>query len=94
MNWQDSFDGLEFHNDRVLNHEVKPEAGVNCQSVVNHRESHLSLDFETALCEFMNQTRFINTFQQAGAKRGVNRERSVNDLARYCIQFSRDFLPW
>jgi len=63
-----NFCRFEFHDDFTFNQQIQPKARVNLQPIIQDWQRQLPLNVQPSLVQFMNQTRFINRFQEAGSK--------------------------
>lgn len=85
MNWGKRFDGFDFHYHPVFDHQVSPEAGIEVDIFVDHRNRLLAYEAQPAAVQFKSQYRIVHGLQQTGSECAVNPESRVNDLSGYGI---------
>jgi hypothetical protein len=82
MNLVDRGGALQLADNPPLDEQIYPQPLLERQPIVHNWQTHLSLNREAALLQLVGKARLIDALKQAGAKRAVNRERSVNNLGR------------
>ena len=60
MYGMDGIDGLNFHDQRILNNEVQSITGIDPHVAVDNRQRHLRRDGDPALLKLLRQARFIS----------------------------------
>ena len=85
MNRCESFDRLDFHNNRPLNKEINPITRIEQLSIVNDRQGYLLSEGHAAYRKFMREAFLIGALQQARAQRSMNLQAGVYHLPRYFL---------
>ena len=89
MNVEDVFDNFQFDNHRILHHQVDLVSTLNLNPVINNRNPDLASYLKPSFDEFVDQTPFINAFQQARPESGMHLHSRVNNNAGDLIDFQR-----
>lgn len=76
----ETLNGLEFHDDRVVDHDVEPIAHVEMDPLVFERQRNFGQGRQAAQAQLMNQTDSIGALQQARTKVSVDLDRGADDL--------------
>ncbi len=82
MEARQRLDRLQLHDDRVLNQQIEPISAFKTQLSVGDGQADLASDLQPPGLELMSKADLVGGFQQAGPKRPVDRESSVDDLSR------------
>src|ERR1700676_700252 len=67
MHWQNCRNCFEFDHHKSANEEIYPVAILNHQVLVSDWDRDLALNTYVFLSKFIDQVRFVSTFQQSGA---------------------------
>lgn len=72
MNWVDRFDGLYFHDNSILDHQVDAISEFKFVPLIDDRQRHFGQNPKAAVSKLMCEAGLIGTFEKAWAKDGVN----------------------
>ena len=84
---------FDFNHKTVVNHHVEPQAGIEPQPVVDHRQRNLPTNMPASLLQFMRQAQLVHALEQPGAQCGVNREGGTENLSSRLIRCLRNLFP-
>ena len=59
MNWENSFDGLEFDYDQIFNNHIHNISAIESHALVIQRQRHLPFERQLYFFEFITQTFLI-----------------------------------
>ena len=65
MEWSQSVDCLEFYNNALFNHKVKPVPSIKRNFLVDHWQRLLLFDFQAPLSNFVGQATLIGRLKEA-----------------------------
>ena len=63
MNWGEFIDRLEFHDYRVLYHQIEFVSALQLDAFVGHRQMHLPLKPKAQLAQLITKTLFIDRLE-------------------------------
>ena len=80
VNRFDHFDRLQLQNHLVFDQNVDPVARVDSDSIVDYWQLDLTLGFEAALVQFIEQTNFIGSLEESRPQTRMNLHGGGDDL--------------
>jgi hypothetical protein len=81
VNGEESFDGLQFHDNDTLDEKVEAVAKIDANTVVDHREDQFLLNNEATDPELVCQAGSICAFHEPRPEHRMYLHRGVDDLA-------------
>ncbi len=93
MDWQNSFDCLEFDNNFILDEKVQPVSKVNAHTIVADGKRELRFDTQPPFPKLMSKAYLVRTLEKTRPKNGMNSHGRINNLPAdriepYCIFLS------
>ena len=82
MNWQNSFDCLEFDNNFILDEKIQPISEVNAHSIVAHGQRELRFDTKPPFPQFMSKAYLVGTLEKTRPKNGMKRAEPHRQFGR------------
>src|SRR5579864_7485074 len=83
--WRDDLYGFEFHDNLVLHDQVRIEAGINTNRIVDDWDGLLPKDTQFTLFQFVGQSCLVDRFQQTRPESSMHAKGCIDDLARDLI---------
>ena len=65
VNREESFDGLQLHNQAAIHDEVEPQARIQADIVVGHRQHDLSFHLQASFGQLVYETNLVDALQEA-----------------------------
>ncbi len=79
-------DGLQLHDDRLLDDKVGAEAFLEFDAVVTDWHRHLATDVQAAAFETVTEENFVDGFEEAGPEIGMQFVGLIHDDAREVVE--------
>src|SRR5262245_7341911 len=73
-------DGLDLHNNLVLDYQIGAESSINADVLIDHWNRLLPHRAEASATQFIRQDRIVNRLKQAWAKGGMNSVSGVDNF--------------
>ena len=72
MNRHDLLDSFYLNNDELIDNDIHPEARIDTNIAVLHRQSDLPFDSQTAYLQLMGKALFIDRFEKTRPESGMD----------------------
>ena len=80
VNWQNSFNCLEFDNNFILDEKIQPISKVNAHSILAHRQRELRFDTQPPFPQLMSKANLVRALEKTRPKNGMNSHGRINNL--------------